>query len=146
MGFSLPRSSFGCMDLTRNRQVVGVFVLFDEPFSSYTPGPCLCIPLASLVSGNRHSPLAERRQTGATVRMVSTQNASNLHPSETPRPVIFISWNSSHALCLHRWGKHMRGLSVICYTDSSSVLSWLHKFSGPDTALPLLKHIHLLLV
>ena len=35
---------------------------------------------------------------------------------------------------------------MICYTDSSSVYSWINKFWGPTLVIPLLKRLHLMLV
>jgi hypothetical protein len=47
---------------------------------------------------------------------------------------------------LDLWSKLLRGFSINCYTDSTHVLSWLHRLTGPELAIPLLKCIHILLV
>jgi hypothetical protein len=47
---------------------------------------------------------------------------------------------------IRKWGSSLRGCTVICYTDSSSVYSWITKFWGPTSVIPLLKRLHLMLV
>ena len=47
---------------------------------------------------------------------------------------------------LDLWSKQLRGFSINCYTDSTNVLSWLHRLTGPELAIRLLKRIHMLLV
>jgi hypothetical protein len=49
-------------------------------------------------------------------------------------------------VAIKKWGSSLRGYTVICFTDSSTVHSWLNRMWGTETAIPLLKRMHLMLV
>jgi len=47
---------------------------------------------------------------------------------------------------LTRFGRFMRGYTVICHTDSTTVKAWLTTMWGPTHVIPLLKRIHLMML
>ena len=49
-------------------------------------------------------------------------------------------------VALTRWGKYLRGCSLVCKTDSASAQKWVGSLTGPAHCIPLLKRIHGLLV
>jgi hypothetical protein len=70
---------------------------------------------------------------------------------DTPKkgtPTWHINYMETFAafVAIARWGKHLRGCTIICKTDNTSAQKWVGNLSGPAHTIPLLKRIHDMLV
>jgi hypothetical protein len=126
-----PAPFFVTWDASSLWGIGGFFTLTEEFFSI----PWTSLTLRKKRKGGQRG---DNEVDSLCLRLAPRRNTPEFHINIMELYACFVA--------LHRWGKHMRGYNIICYTDSSSVFSWLHKLTGPSEAIPLIRNIHVILV
>jgi hypothetical protein len=116
---------------------IGGYFTFNQDFFS--------IPWHHNIGGKNKKKRSHGNHLGVKFTVDST--CAKLMPRKNT-PGFHINYLELYAcfISIYRWGSHLRGYSINCFTDSTSVKSWLLRLTGPELAIPLLKNLHLLLV